>query len=566
MFFEAAAGEPILNMSVRTSYRDRLPTYSRSPRQTRTRKLRIRIKNIENMLAHGNVEIATLAAQSLLQRVPYDVRALSLAARCLMARQDPEAALQLYDRILLQEDSDVVWNAKAHCLIALGRPRRASIAFSRATALAGDGKFVAQQAECLLDAGKIAQAHALLEATPPEHATPKHQLVYANTLAQMGRTKDAFEIASTLSTEDQTGQAILLAERCSPQASAFTALCEKVLQTEGSPIHLAVVAKAHPHLISIAQEETLSQIAQSLQSDDHTKAQAHLALFRVYNHRRDSFAALAHLRHFHAYLPKEAYHRSYESALFIKLMQLNFTPLQASKTAVLPLFVTGLPGSGRQAAGRVLMQAADCAPAQPLSIVPAVMARFMRTLRDRADHNVSRQELIQLQAELRDGLLQAANGRDVVVDTNPSNFKWSGLLAAALPEARIIHMQRDQMSTGWALHSGGWAGRDFACQHSLEDIRVYQLRSAKLMHHWESDSSARIMGVSGDALARQSGATARALVDACQLKWSANCELFQAQPDREWHRYAAYLNPLRQENNSISDFSPNQSIGGAFQT
>ena len=98
-------------MSVRTSYRDPLPIFSRSPRQKRARKLRLRLNRIENMLTSGQHEAATLAARALIQRSPYDVTALTLTARCLVAGQDYNEALQLYDRILLQEDTDVVWLA-----------------------------------------------------------------------------------------------------------------------------------------------------------------------------------------------------------------------------------------------------------------------------------------------------------------------------------------------------------------------------------------------------------------------------------------------------------------------
>jgi tetratricopeptide (TPR) repeat protein len=518
------------------------------------------------MLTSGQHEAATLAARALIQRSPYDVTALTLTARCLVAGQDYNEALQLYDRILLQEDTDVVWLAKARCLLALGRYQRASMAFARATALAGHQGFISEQAECLLSAGRPAEALKLLDGNPAAQDDTRHQLVQAKTLAQVGQLQEAYEIASKLAPHDQTGQAIKLAGQCRPQGLGFSELCRDTLQKTTATSVLVQIAKAYPHLISARDEEQLDEATQSADATDPIKAQAHLALFEVNDHRKDSAAALAHLRQFHACVAKRSNRRSYESALFTKLMQLSFVPLQSSKTSVSPIFVTGLPGSGCQAAANLLTQAAGCSSAYPLSVVPAVMSRFIRTMRDKNSNHVTREDMTRLQFELREGLHQAANGNEIVVDTTLTNFKWSGLLAAALPEARIIHMKRDPMTTGWALHTGGSDVPEFYCQHSLEKIRAYQRHCDKLMTYWEAYDPSKILNISGDALERPSAATAQALIDTCQLKWSAKCELIHEQTAPKWHRYAAYLRPLRQDENNPIALLANQTLGETFQT
>jgi hypothetical protein len=188
------------------------------------------------------------------------------------------------------------------------------------------------------------------------------------------------------------------------------------------------------------------------------------------------------------------------------------------------------------------------------------MTRFMRRLRESGCNDVTRENLLNLQSELREGLNQAANGHDVIIDATASNFKWSGLISAALPEARIVHMKRDQMTTGWALHKGECGGTDFKCQHDLKHIQAFQYRSAALMAHWEDSFAPTVIGISGDALSRPSGATAQAMVEACNLKWSARCDPLPSGREHLWHRYAAYLNPLHHAAgttlNSACDQSP----------
>lgn len=508
---------------------------------------RTHLRTIQDLLDQGELEPATLAAQALMSQAPYDIHALALMAQCLATKGDHLAAVQIYDRQLAQQDSDVIWAAKAHSLAALGRHCLANTSFARATALARGTRFLAEQAECLLVSGRLNDALTALETAPTTSKDDlPRQLVHTKILIEKGKTHAAFNIASGIAISDKTGRAICLARQSKPTGIAFPTLCQQAISSLSTPHILAEIAWDHPQFIGTEQVDNLIQITADPKCGDSQKAHAHLALFRVHDQADDGFQTLAHLRNYHTLSAKNSgYRRSADSALFTLLMQLKIAPLLASKSKVLPIFITGLPGSGRQLAQRVLVQAADCGPARALSVVPAIMSRFIRQVRERGITRIERQDLLNLQAELREGLCQAASGSDVIVDTTASNFKWSGLIAAALPEARVVHMKADKMTTGWALHKGGWIDPDFGCQHDLKQIQAFQHRSNALMTHWEGSFAPNVMAISGDALSRPSGATAQAMVEACELKWSSHCIQLPCSPDRSWHRYAAYLNPLR---------------------
>jgi tetratricopeptide (TPR) repeat protein len=513
----------------------------------RRKTLHLLLRTVQKSLGSGNIDSAIQAAQSLLTTAPYDPRVLALNAQCMAVVGDHLAAIQIYDRLLTQQDSGVIWAAKARSLMALGHYRRASRAFARATTLAQSTRFIAEQATCTLAAGKLNDALDLLEVgRPPSKTDRPYQLIRAKILTQMGCMRDAFGHASQAAKWDQTGQAISLARQNSPDKAAFSALCDQTALHTVSPKVLAEISWDHPDCIAKKSVDTLIQVIGDPSHEDVDKAQAHLVMFRKYDHIDDRLQALGHLRKYHSLSPKyTCLQQSQDSALFTTLIQLKIPRLQLSKTRVLPIFVTGLPGSGCHDAKTVLVQAAACGGARPLLLVPAVMTRFLRQLRESKRTEITRADLFELQAELREGLEQAANGCDVIVDTTALNFKWSGLITAALPEARIVHLKRNHMATGWALHNGSIGGAEFGCRHDLLHIRNFQHRSAALMAHWERDFTPSVMSVSGDALLLPSGAAAQAMVEACQLKWSNQCDLVSRSPDQSWHRYAAYLNPLK---------------------
>jgi tetratricopeptide (TPR) repeat protein len=553
--------DPLLNMPLRTARRTRFFPFSRVTLPPPV-GLRIQLRGIKNMLDQGGLDSATRAASSMMKQAPYDIRVLALNAQCMAASHDHIAAIQIYDRLLTQQDSDVIWAAKARSLMALGRYRRASSAFARATALARTTRFIAEQAACSLAAGKLNDAFEVLESVDaPSKADTSYQLIRAKVLTEMGELQSAFGFAIRAAENDQTGQAIALARQNMPEMAPFSALCYRTALRTTSPQVLAEISWDQPDCITQSNVDQLVQTIDDPSRDNADKAHAHLALFRKFDQMGDRFQALGHLRKYHALSAKQTkLHRSQDSAMFAMLTQLKAPRLQPSKSRVLPIFVTGLPGSGRQHATAVLVQAARCDAARPLSLVPAVMARFSSQLSENGRTKITRTDLLYLQAELREGLEQAANGCDVIVDSTALNFRWSGLIAAALPEARIVHLKRAQMATGWALHKGGISGQEFGCHHDLSHIQAFQHRCAALMAHWEENFAPNVMGISGDALARSSGVTVQAMIEACQLKWSDRCRSVPYCPDRSWHGYAAYLNPLRQpiktSKNMTCDHSP----------
>ena len=94
-------------MPLRTTRRTRYFPFTK----TTTRPsigLRLRLRTVQNLLESGKVDGAIQAAQSLLTAAPYDPRVLALNAQCMVIVGNQLAAIQIYDRLLAQQDSDVI--------------------------------------------------------------------------------------------------------------------------------------------------------------------------------------------------------------------------------------------------------------------------------------------------------------------------------------------------------------------------------------------------------------------------------------------------------------------------
>ena len=498
-------------------------------------------------LKQGQTDRARAAVDALQPLAPLDPRLLQLRAECALACDAYSDAVSLFERALTQSDQATLWAGKGAALRALNRQRQAAACFQRARALCPEEThYHRRAAECLLTAGQPQDA---LDELSVNSANAETLRLLAIVQFEMGLEKASFESALKSAQKDSSGKSLRLARRLAKtphDIAEINKICAPLVSNSAAPAQVlaASISPDRPDLAQRTLAEIEAKVTQPTTPIDQ-KAAFHHVIFRHYDFIDAREIAQQHLVQFHKFQRiNTPYRRSQDSALFTVLKRLRFTALPPSKSSVLPIFVTGLPGSGRSYACELLQSSAKPATARPLHLIEAVMNRFMRQLRQSGSRDVSRDDLMALQSELRSGLLQAANGSEIVIDSAMLNFRWSGLIHAALPEARIVHIKSDKMQTGWAMYAGSHDNNNLGCTHDLNDLRAYQAHSRQLMQHWEELSGGSIVSVSGDALLRSSGQSARAMVEVCQLKWSRNCTSAPTARRSDWYRYADLLAPL----------------------
>ena len=104
------------------------------------------------------------------------------------------------------------------------------------------------------------------------------------------------------------------------------------------------------------------------------------------------------------------------------------------------------------------------------------------------------------------------------VDKTPLNFLYLGLIAKALPEARIIHVRRNPLDIVFAVYKTLFRmGYPFA--YSLDDIADYIIGKHRLMAHWQSELGDRIFHIDYEALVSDQENESRRLLGAAGLDW-----------------------------------------------
>lgn len=115
-------------------------------------------------------------------------------------------------------------------------------------------------------------------------------------------------------------------------------------------------------------------------------------------------------------------------------------------------------------------------------------------------------------------------------DKMPINFLYLGLIAKALPAARIIHVTRNPMDVCWSNFKQ-YFGDLYEYSYDLEDTARFILLYHRLMAHWRALLPGRLIELAYEDLVRDPEAEARRLLDSCGLRWQSDCLDFYRSAD-----------------------------------
>jgi tetratricopeptide (TPR) repeat protein len=235
-----------------------------------------------------------------------------------------------------------------------------------------------------------------------------------------------------------------------------------------------------------------------------------------------------------------------------------------------PIFILGLPRSGSTLLERILgrhsqVHAAGELQAMALAIVDAVRQRSGQA-------TLSRRELITQSSQLdfaalsRDYLSRARAAGAVgerFIDKMPLNFLYCGLIRRALPQARIVHVQRQPMAACYAMYKTLFEDA-YPFSYDLSELGRYYLAYRRLMRHWTQAMPGQIHELRYESLIADQLGETRRLLDFCGLDWEDACARFHENPDpsttasaaqvrqpiydssvEQWRHYGDQLSELR---------------------
>ncbi|EJL31821.1 sulfotransferase family protein [Caulobacter sp. AP07] len=236
-----------------------------------------------------------------------------------------------------------------------------------------------------------------------------------------------------------------------------------------------------------------------------------------------------------------------------------------------PVFILGLPRSGSTLIEQILASHSAVEGTMELPDITSMARRLggAGTTKDPSAYpeilaTLSPEDLKALGEEfLERTRVQRKTGRPFFIDKMPNNFAHIGLIALALPNAKIIDARRHPMGccfSGFKQHFA--RGQNFS--YGLADIGRYYADYVALMAHYDAVLPGRVHRVIYESMVADPEREIRALLDYCGLPFEASCLNFH-ENDRavrtasseqvrqpifkdaveHWQHYEPWLEPLK---------------------
>lgn len=475
----------------------------------------------------------------------------------------PEAICNLGGVLLAREEDE---NALAHYQRALQlRPVYVEAQMGLSKAFQALERLPDAEAAALhavhLDANN-AKAHALLGSIYAEIAQPeKAEAEYDRALKIDPKSDDALLGLGHLCMEN--GQM----ERAE---EFFQRALEYKQDNLAARIHLVQVNKVEPEDASFAalleQEKSFAELS------DNRKMSLHFALGKCYDDIKDYDKAFPHF--FEGCRMKRAklsYAPDAAARQFTELQEIfskeKVDALRGSgDTSNLPIFVLGMPRSGTTLTEQIIASHHDVYGAGELPDLLRIAHRKTDPNTTTFPDNLRHLDHATLKAwgsEYIASLKQRAPNAKHITDKMPANFFAVPLIHLMLPNAKIIHVNRNPVDTCVSCFTRLF-NRKQEHTYDLAELGRYYVDYSRLMAHWRNvlPDDAFLDINYEDIVADQEG-QARRLLEYCGLEWDAACldfhktkrqvrtasvtqvrqPIYNTSVER-WRKYEKFLGPL----------------------
>ncbi len=228
----------------------------------------------------------------------------------------------------------------------------------------------------------------------------------------------------------------------------------------------------------------------------------------------------------------------------------------------LPIFIVGMPRSGTTLIEQILAAHPDVHGAGELKEFDKALNGFKANQNLWTATSSEATNLAQRGQHYVDALQNLDPDAKRITDKMPFNFLNIGLIHLALPQAKIIHCQRNPIDTclsnflTYFIEAIHWS-------YDLTETGRFYVAYAQIMEHWQKTLPGRILDVQYEDVVADLDGQVRRIVEHCGLPWDDACLNFQntkrtvrtasagqvrkpiyASSVQRWRRYETHLSPL----------------------
>lgn len=182
-----------------------------------------------------------------------------------------------------------------------------------------------------------------------------------------------------------------------------------------------------------------------------------------------------------------------------------------------PIFIVGMPRSGTTLIEQVLSMHPEVHGAGELPYVESLGMQMARGI------GLTRESVSEFRKNYLDAVAAISNGSPFVVDKMPHNFRFIGLIKAAIPEAKIVYMKRDAGAVCWSNFRQPFNASGLDYSNDLSDVVTYYKLFEGMMGFWREQFPAGLIELDYDAFVNDQEKRTSDLLEALGLSFYKDC-------------------------------------------
>ena len=229
-----------------------------------------------------------------------------------------------------------------------------------------------------------------------------------------------------------------------------------------------------------------------------------------------------------------------------------------------PIFIIGMPRSGTTLIEQILSSHSQIYGAGELDFLPKIIDR----LGIKKPRNLE-SFFTEIRNSYYDQIKRISN-ENYIIDKLPVNYKWIGFIINALPESKIIHIERNPMAVCWSNYKTSFVDSGMDFNLSQQDIAKYYSLYLDTINFWKSKYAKKIFDVSYENFVNDFETNSKKILNFLDLNWEDQIKNYDKnirpvttasfQQVREgikkntsmaWKKYSTYLTPMQETLNNM---------------